>query len=351
MKQKWKIKLTSLIFTFVFISSGFILLGINCGGGGGSDASTCVVSTSCLSQCSGTGYSNDGGTNCYSDSACQTTCSHAQTDRLRITNNCNYDIWIQQQNMPASTPDVVKITSGGHYDYDLPDVGQASTRLWPKTGCDSNGENCTVGQSSNPCPTGGCPPPVDSKIEATWGCTLESSKCTITPQGQPIGDTYYNSSAVDGYTLPFKITVVDGTLNSDCVNIDCSNLSLDQCPTNENLSQGKTQTYPQYANEDLRVMNSSGTQIGCYSPCKKLDYPTYGGVGIQNEQSDAEIMYCCPTPGVTSAECRAGPVANTTYVSRIHNMCPGGGYGYAYDDNVGNHHCAPSTKFEMTFCP
>lgn len=275
-----------------------------------------------------------------------------QTTRFRITNNCQYTIWIQQQNMPAGTPAVEELAAGASFDYDIPDEGLASTRFWPKTGCDSSGQNCAIGQSSNPCPAVGCAPPVDSKMEATWGCTLaDQSQCAITPQGNPIGDTFYNSSAVDGFTLPFKVNVQTGG-GSNCVNLDCSNLKLSECPTDENLSQGMSGTFPQFASETLEVLNPSNSQTaGCFSPCLKFNYPTWGGLNMPDNQSDPEVMYCCPTPPISSDQCRAGPVPNTQYVALIHQACSGGVYGYAYDDGVGLHQCSPSTEIEMIFGP
>jgi hypothetical protein len=279
----------------------------------------------------------------------------AQTERLRITNSCEYTIWIQQQNMAAGTPSVVKLAPGAHQDYEIPDEGLASTRLWPKKGCDETGENCTIGQSSNPCPAGGCPPPIDSKIEATWGCTLaDQTQCAITPQGDPIGDTYWNSSAVDGYTFPFTATVTGNTItdqNQPCQSADCSNLLLGSCPTSDNLSVGETGTvYPAYASVDLSVKNGDGTVIGCYSPCKKFNYPTFEGYNL-NEDSDPPVIYCCPTPPISSEQCRAGPVVNTDYVTEVHRMCNSEVYTFAYDDALGLRHCSAGTLVEMTFGP
>lgn len=273
-----------------------------------------------------------------------------QTERLRIANNCSYTIWIQQQNMSDSTPTVVKLESGQHYDYVIPDEGLASTRLWPKSGCDASGENCTVGQSSDPCTN--CPPPVDSKIEATWGCTLtDQSQCAYTPQGDQITTTSWNTSAVDGYTLAYTTSVSGNTLEGDsCTASDCSSLSLDNCPTAENLSQGQTQTHSEYSSVDLKVMNDDGTVIGCYSPCKALNYPTYGGKGL-DEDSDAAVMYCCPTPPISSAECNAGPIVDTSYVSEVHTACNNSVYTFAYDDATGLRTCSADTKIKMTFCP
>ncbi len=305
--QKIGMFCTFFLVVFVFISSG-------CGGGGG-------------------------------DSPTPPTPRPDQTERFRVENDCSYTIWIQQQNMPTSTPDVVEIVAGSHHDYTIPEEGQASTRFWVKSGCDSDGNNCTVGQSSAPCPAEGCPPPVDSKMEATWGCTLDdTSSCTVE------GNTFYNSSAVDGYTLPFKVSVVGDSGGDGCVDIDCSDLDQTRCPTSDNLSVGEDgHTYSQYASEDLRVLNVHGNQIGCFSTCTKFTYPTFGGHGLSNTD-DPAVIYCCPTPPVTSEECRAGPVSGTNYVQAADSMCAGGGYGYAYDDNAGNHNCTPATKIKMTFC-
>ncbi|MFH1830294.1 MAG: hypothetical protein ABH871_05920 [Pseudomonadota bacterium] len=321
--NKTKIALVLMTIVLAFIAAKFVACGGSSGGGGGGGGG--------------------GGT---------------QTDRLRITNNCGYTIWIQQENMPSGTASVVKIEQGSSYDYEIPDEGLASTRFWPKKGCDGSGQDCEWGQSSNPCPTTtGCAPPVESKLEATWGCTLaDQTQCAYTPQGDQITDTYFNTSAVDGYTFPYTVTVSGNTITDEgqpCQNIDCTNMDLSRCPTGENLSQGQTQTHPEYASEDLRVFDPNNTSqvIGCFSPCKKLNYTaTWSGLGL-NEQSDAVVMYCCPTPPISTEECRAGPVVNTQYVALIHEMCTGGVYGYAYDDIAGLHKCSAGTMIEMTFGP
>ena len=277
-----------------------------------------------------------------------------QTARLRIKNSCGYTIWIQHTNDPNSINEVSQLTAGQYVDYTIPDAGRASDRFWAKKGCDSTGQNCTTGQSSNPCPVGGCQPPVDSKLETTWGCVLsDQTQCAVNPSdtSQKLSDTYFNASAVDGYTLPFTVTIastVDTNTYASCVNVDCSQLSLSQCPANENLSQGMSGTYSQYASENLNV---SGGVLGCFSPCKKLNYTAnFGGEG-QNEDTDPTVIYCCPTPPITVDQCRAGPVANTQYVAAVHTMCSNGVYGYAYDDVTGLRHCAPDLKLEMTFGP
>lgn len=271
--------------------------------------------------------------------------------RLVIKNKCASAIWVQQQNMPSGTPAVVSIASGGSQSYDIPAAGLASTRFWPKTGCDTNGNNCKMGQSSPPCPTGGCPPPVDSKIEATWGCLFaDPNKCASTPQGHKIDmTTWWNASAVDGYTLPYTITISGGDGRQACTPVDCSGLTSAGCPIDDDLSTGGK--YPQYKKSDEHVTCNVGGWEGCYSTCGKLTYPTCGGDGVQPPADPKAQMYCCPTPPISSAQCSAGPVVKTKYVEAVHKMCKGTVYGYAYDDGVGLRNCSSDVSLTMTFGP
>jgi len=48
--------------------------------------------------------------------------------------------------------------------YNIPNSGWKG-RFWPKVDCDASGNNCGVGQSVNPCPSKGCQPPADTKVE------------------------------------------------------------------------------------------------------------------------------------------------------------------------------------------
>jgi hypothetical protein len=120
-----------------------------------------------------------------------------------------------------------------------------------------------------------------------------------------------------------------------------------QCPTDEDLEQGLTRKWPENKNVNLHVTGENG----CFSPCTALGYPTYGGKGISPPSSDATAPYCCPTPPVSSPECRNGPVPKTKYVMAVHSMCANTAYGYAYDDMLGGRTCDPTVTLTMTFCP
>jgi hypothetical protein len=192
---------------------------------------------------------------------------------------------------------------------------------------------------------------VDSKLEATWGCLFpEPSKCASTPQGNKIDQTtWWNASAVDGYTLPYTITTSGGDGRKACSPVDCSGLTVAGCPTDDNLSTGGK--YPQFAKQSEVVKGASPMWAGCFSTCSKLTYPTYGGDGVQPPQDPKAQMYCCPTPPITPPVCSAGPVVKTKYVQAVHAMCKNTVYGYAYDDTVGLRTCSSDTTFTMTFGP
>jgi hypothetical protein len=276
--------------------------------------------------------------------------------RLRITSNCAQPIWIAHSDNDPD-PQNIQLARGQSADYQIPAGGLSAVRYWPKTGCDSSGHNCAIGDSGEgggkPCPATGCQAPLDSKFEATFAAVGAADQ------------TWYNLSQVDGYTLPFKVQPFGtGVGTGSCIASDCSGLSLAGCPGDDDLSGGGA--FPAYAHEDLRVRDATGTVIACAAPCKKWNYPAPYGLG-QPENVDPGLHMCCPTPidpasgqcteangCMTSDACRAASdplsVVHTDYVSAIHAMCPSA-YAYSYDDVNGLHACPSSTSFEVTFCP
>lgn len=261
---------------------------------------------------------------------------------LKITSECADPIWIQQENH-AGAPALTKLTKGTSTSFSIPDEGLPSTRYWAKTGCDATGNSCAVGQSSPPCPAAGCAPPVDSKLEATWGCTLpeaQKEQCAKTDQGPHVKNTWWNASAVDGFTLPFLVAV-SGASSDACAPVNCAMLDQNKCPASESLPPA----YP--GGVDLRVQGGAG----CFSPCTALTYPGFGGKGIQPPSDPRAAAYCCPTPPVSPAQCSSGPAATTKYVEAIHKMCADTTYGYAYDDALGLRQCDPTVELQLIFCP
>jgi len=266
--------------------------------------------------------------------------------------------------LPGQTSSMVSAPVGASVDYNIPAGGLVGTRFWAKYGCNAQGRNCAIGDQvpydDGTCPPTGCTAPIDSLFEATWGCH-PGSTCNnnLTPV------TWYDTSQVDGFTLPYQVVVKGDTSGCDCAGknctLDASKLDLMFCPKTENLSVNGQ--FPadsgghSLTSVDLRVLSADGKYVvGCISPCKKLNWMWH-----QNEGSKPTLFYCCPTPSpnncdqnagcITADACRNGPVEQSQWVSAIHRMAPGI-YSYAYDDGVGLHTCpAEKVMFEMTFCP
>jgi len=303
-----------------------------------------------------------------------------QTADLRIINNCKSQLWFEARYgnngapLPGQSQTAVQALPGSYIDYVIPDTGLPGSRFWAKYGCDNYGKNCLVGDQMqywpNPpggCPPGGCTPPVDSLFEATWGCRPGSSCNSANPT------TWFDTSQVDGWTIPYKLTPVGDVSGCDCIGsscgfkgVDASTLDVSKCPSSEDLTyngqfpavtvQGKSVSL---SSVDLRII-SNGTILGCMSPCKRLNWGTPYGLQ-QDEGSGSAMWMCCPTPTpqscspsngcITPDACRAGPIEKTKFVAAVHSMAPGV-YSYSYDDGVGLHACpAGVTKYTMEFCP
>lgn len=309
-----------------------------------------------------------------------------QYTRLRVTNqNSNKQtVWIQQLNIPDE-PDIVMLEYGKSYDYNIPDEGVASVRVWPKTNCDDSGNNCSTGQSIPPCPNTGCQPPFESKVEFTFGDINSSTESTD-----------YDVSFADGYTLPLKVIVKNASNNdkagdksydakaydkSLCRTLDFTDLTLDKCPTSDTLAGTK--------NVNLQVKDDKGNVIACIAPCQKAVQPSPWGLG-GSTSSDPGLHMCCPTP-CNYIDCKVGDacncaatscsgctpssdctwsnacatsdtcsdssdpnsVVNTDYYKTIKKYAPYA-YGYAYDDNPNNKtpvlmSCSTQTQYEVIF--
>jgi len=289
-----------------------------------------------------------------------------QMTRLRIVNGCGADMWvfylIGAGGGTLTEPHQNLLAGGGYIDFAIPDEGLASTRFWAGLECDATGNNCRIGQSGGPssegfsCPPTGCAPPIDSKFEGTFGClpSVPSAMCQTNPSAPtmtlPTTDSW-DTSLVDGFTLPFRVRVLDdctsGPMNGE---IDCSMLSPSECPVTEDLSTGGM--FPVYMSLDLVATNPADMRsAGCYSDCGRLTFSEWGQTPALMPGDAAALAYCCPTPPVSPDTCRTGPVATSGYTQLVHRRCPQV-YAYGYDDGVGLWSCAAGTRYEVTFyCP
>lgn len=305
-----------------------------------------------------------------------------QTEQLRVLNKTGADIWVVATCGPCGTPfpglsDIdIFVRNGGYYDFAIPAEGLVGARIFAKIGCDSNGKNCLVGDSlplytgppcplvtgcmgpclGGPCGSTPCTPPLNSLCEFTFGCIpgQGENSCNI-----DTSTTSFDTSNVDGYTLPFTLTVTGdisgcSTGSTQTVpGIDGSGLDLTQCPSSIDLSyEGIDRitmadgTSVDLTDVDLRYY-SRGTLVGCYSPCEVLtsryQLPA---------SSTPALQYCCPTPPVSSAQCQSYPAANNLYTQAVNRMVPGGTYTFAYDDSNALQSCpAGSVRYLMTFYP
>jgi hypothetical protein len=268
------------------------------------------------------------------------TTTAADASKLVVRNLCTATVWMEQLNVPDA-PKVARIASGRQRTYKIP-MGKAveATRWWPKTGCDETGENCKIGQSIGPCPAGGCAPPIDSKFEATW-CVGDSC------------ETFFNLSAVDGYTLPVGMRPkAKDNISAACTPAACPSLSTRKgvCPTDEDLSTNGQ--FPALKGQDLRMRDPvSGKITGCFSPCGKLTYAkAFGGHDYKPQDPEA-AYYCCKGVADTPEVCGAGPVRHTSYAKLIDEACRRQVYGWAYDDANGTHTCTGDVTIVLTICP
>jgi hypothetical protein len=260
----------------------------------------------------------------------------AQAPQISITNSCSVPVWIGQTPntgfvpLPsAGTGPASRLNSSQTATYTIPSAGWGG-RFWPKVGCDANGANCAAGSSVDGCPSTGCQPPADTKVEFFYNPSSGKD------------ESWYDISLVDGYSLAMQITP-STTGGPTCTRTVCA-LSLASCPTAE-ISAAKV--------GDLRVfkdpVNKSGPVEQCLSPCKKWNYTAPYGLGKGEHVLPGEKL-CCPTPPVSSPDCRAGIVVQTKYVQLVRAQCPTA-YSFAYDDEGGLHTCPRRTSYTVTLCP
>lgn len=348
-----------------------------------------------------------------------------QKSRIRVQNAYNEDIWIQHNKpsnknspnypdndnnyKPIPDDEIIQLSPGNYHDYEIDDCYNPSLRLWPKTKCDADGNNCLTGQSKPPCPKTGCSPPFESKVEFTLAYDKDG-KCNKDKWKKGSSKTWYNISFVDGYTLPTTIFAKDEKGNiikdeSKCSTINCENMDISKCPENEELC-----TYGCNNEENTRVSSdtfnlkvNSGKEgvIGCLSPCQKsvsVKNP-YGGLN-RDIDKEPSLHMCCPTPKeslyngkVVTNNCRenegwcinvndlpensnkkpctwknncASPkscsnpndkfsVVNTDYHNTVKNMCKNA-YTYAYSETHAADKnqqvlfkCSPKYNYEVVF--
>jgi hypothetical protein len=149
-------------------------------------------------------------------------------------------------------------------------------------------------------PQGRLRPPVDSKLEISWGCL--GTAC-----GVKNNETFFNLSQVDGFTLPYAVTATGAGAN--CRNAACPTMNYaTQCPSSENLSTANN--FPNLKNQDLKVLDPVTKQsIGCFSPCGKLTFAkSFSGYQLptNDPQTGFYSARCLWKLALTSTQCGVG---------------------------------------------
>eukprot|EP00439_Symbiodinium_sp_Y106_P007676 s6525_g1.t1 len=182
--------------------------------------------------------------------------------------------------------------------------------------------------------------PASDRHQATWG--KKGQPCNPANPGQMAGCDFIDMSLVDGFTLPFKLEVDPQA--QTITSLDCSGLSVDKCPVDDNLGKGPT---------NMQAINPKIQKpVGCYAPCLKLIDTKWNNVQATGKsRNDPDVTkYCCTTPPENSQTCNAGPLPQTKYVQTVHQYCPGV-YAFAYDDGQGLMRCSYG-QYRLTFmCP
>ena len=332
----------------------------------------CGKETKCGTICP---YTCPKGTTCQSNE-CVTTPPPPTGIKINVNNKCNKDIWLtlnnrlkcghnrdtdcsttykgnfQNKRLVAGTGSAVYAVS----------PGLQSAQFIVKSGCDSTGERCKMGQALPPCgdPGNPCQPNYTTKFEASYTDNAVN----------------YDTSFVDGYSLPMKVEQPPGGTGQDCGDFDCGGLTLASCPSPLDLStDNKYPTYTDYTKNNPNIPKSDwnvwdltkmdmkvydkydsshppkgiGNVIGCFSPCEKLSAALPWGPRMLTTDKEAK-MYCCPNVSVEA--CRAGPGGrDSPYTKFIHDKCAHT-YAYSFDDIKGGHACTGANKdITVTFCP
>jgi hypothetical protein len=157
-------------------------------------------------------------------------------------------------------------------------------------------------------------------------------------------------SLVDGYSLPFKLEISGGECTRTpevgkpvpFTGMDCSGLSLSQCPTEE-IINGKLVSLQ-------GVDPKTHKKVGCFSPCQKLVDDKWQTHPVAPDSAEAG-PYCCAGKFGTPDKCRNGPMTKSKYLDAVRHMCKVA-YAYAYDDMIATISCSATTEYKLTYyCP
>ncbi|KAF8528421.1 thaumatin-like protein [Hysterangium stoloniferum] len=239
----------------------------------------------------------------------------AKSRTFTVVNSCPFTIWpavFTDLNVGSATPNVPtgwEAAPSSSVTFDVPDNWKAG-RIWGRRDC-----NFTI-PGPQSCLDGGCNGGLLCDPNTGTGVPPASiAEWTLMGDGN---QDFYDTSLVDGYNLPLRITNTVGCPVADC--------PIDLGPDCPAPLKGP--------------FDSTGFPVGCQSACKaNLD-------GNPNDSPN-----CCSGSHNTPATC---PPSGVAFYSYFKSGCPNS-YGYAFDESSGTAlwKCDSSLKanYTLTFCP
>jgi len=281
-------------------------------------------------------------------------------------NSCSETVWVGSYGQSGTPP-----IDGGGWEMKAGEVKSfpvprgASGRIWPRTGCDFEADgSCKDG---NCCTTGGC-------LTADGKFGLECSQTGVPPTtllewtldahsgNGPID--YYDSSMVDGWSVPMLMTAVAGTYNPApdpgmdadfwCAADGCTN-GTPVCPDAYKVT-GSPDSCWSPCMSATNAGSPDATKLCCTcsltDPITCPDAACAGGYGCTPYHTPPypADMVCDPWSKDPS---RAWPADAISYIDAVRKACPNV-YSWQFDDAKATYNCRKTdglVNYHIEFCP
>jgi beta-mannosidase len=284
---------------------------------------------------------------------------------LRITNNCEQDIYPAIQTQAGTGPPTTgfRLTPSSSNPQSVSADWQG--RVWGRTNCSFNAQGTAPANNApgSACSTGDCGGTVICRGSGHPPASL--AEFTLSTPSQ---QTFYDISLVDGYNLPLGIISLLGTTNNSTLTDIPPNLTNPICiatvtllgPTGSltDSTFGTNATYPLPLEQTL---TSSAVQSWCPWDLQ-LSPPQKPGDGVYPYPDDniarplfnpcysacakwASPQYCCTGKYNDPGACRP-----SLYSTQAKKVCPDA-YSYAFDDQKSTFIIPSGGGFEVVFCP
>jgi len=292
------------------------------------------------------------------------------THTFTFTNSCLETVWVGsygQNGSAAIGGGGWALTPGQSMRMDVP-VGN-SGRIWPRTGC-SFGSDGSCPDGINCCKTGGCLT-ADGKTFGL-GCAQTGVppatllEWTLDAASGNGAIDYYDSSMVDGWSVPVRMTAVAGTHNPDpdpdpgmdpahwCAADGCTS-GKPACPTAYRV-EGSPDSCWSPCMAATNAGSPDATKLCCTcsltEPVTCPDPACAGGYGCTPYHDPAypADMVCDPW---NADRARAWDATAISYIDAVKKACPNV-YSWQFDDAKATFNCRKTdglVDYSVEFCP